>query len=296
MPTFRFTKRVPKSAALELGKSFVLVPAGKKRVAPINTPPPTHAITVGKTAMFMHDGVMVAGVIAECANGKARLKLAVPDDNGLLMVSDVTVEVDEAALVPCDAVHSDRKITAWQTNETLLSDGTKGIAVKDPVTGKITDYTDVGFIGYGSTFVNVTPRDRDGDGVLNGAFTETIKDFMRNPVMLYDHRNSVDNIAGSYTQVMQDDIGLRVAGKVSNAPEMRRIRFLIMEGHLKTLSMGGVFLFGPDGHTIEKVYLFEISLVAIPANPDALFQSRSLDLETAAKCFRVRSGKAIKAA
>ncbi len=291
MPTFRFIKRVTKEDAEALSKSFIFVPKGGKRLTP-NKPSITHEIPVGKTAMFMHDGVMVAGVIADYANGQAKLKLAIPDDNGLLMVSDVVVDVAEDSLVPCDAPHSARKVTAWQTNEPLLADGTKGIAVKDPVTNKITDYTDVGFVGYGSTFVNVTPRDRDGDGVLPGAFTETIKDFLRNPVMLYDHRNSVDNIAGSYTQVMQDDIGLKVAGKVSNAPEMRRIRFLIMEGHLKTLSMGGVFLFGPDGHTIEKVYLFEISLVAIPANPDALFQSRALDLDSAAKCFRNRATKA----
>lgn len=290
MPTFRFTKRIPKTNNEALAKSFAFV--GKKSAPTQKQAPVPAKFAVGTTVKFSHNDVMVAGVIANFANGKALLKLAIPDDNGLLMVSSATVEVEESKLIPCDAIHSDRKITAWESNESFTSDGTKGIAIKDKDTGKITDYSDVSFIGYGSTFTNVTPKDRDGDGVLPGAFTETIKDFMRNPIMLYDHRNSVDNIAGSYTFVGQDEIGLKVAGTVSNAPEMRRIRFLIMEKHLKTLSMGGVFLFGPDGHTIEKVYLFEISLVAIPANPDAIFQSRSLDLDTAAKCFRSLSAKA----
>lgn len=291
MPTFRFTRRIPKTNNEALAKSFSLV---SKKTPAIQKPAPaqSHKFAVGSTVKFSHNDVMVAGVIAEFANGKALLKLAIPDDNGLLMVSSATVEVEEAKLISCDAPHIDRKVIAWQSNEAFTPDGTKGIAIKDKDTGKIVDYSDVSFIGYGSTFTNVTPKDRDGDGVLPGAFTETIKDFMRNPIMLYDHRNSVDNIAGSYTHVSQDEIGLKVAGTVSNAPEMRRIRFLIMEKHLKTLSMGGVFLFCPDGHTIEKVYLFEISLVAIPANPDAIFQSRSLDLDTAAKCFRSLSAKA----
>lgn len=294
MPTFRFTRRIPKTPNEVLAKSFALV--SKKTPAVQRLTPSSHAFPLGATVKFSHNDVQVAGVIAEFANGKAKLKLAVPDDNGLLMVSGATVEVDESQLISCDAPHIDRKVVAWESNEAFSPEGTKGIAVKDKDTGKIIDYTDVSFIGYGSTFTNVTPKDRDGDGVLPGAFNETIKDFMRNPIMLYDHRNSVDNIAGSYTHVQQDEIGLKVAGAISNAPEMRRIRFLVMEKHLKTLSMGGVFLFGPDGHTIEKVYLFEISLVAIPANPDAIFQSRALDLETAAKCFRSRSSKSSKAA
>lgn len=292
MPTFRFTKRIPKTNNEALAKSFAFV--GKKTPA-TTTPkptPPAHKFSVGATVKFSHNDVLVAGVIAQFANGKAVLKLAIPDDNGLLMVSNATVEVEESKLISCDAPHIDRKVIAWESNEAFTPEGTKGIAIKDKDTGKVIDYTDVTFIGYGSTFTNVTPKDRDGDGVLPGAFTETIKDFMRNPIMLYDHRNSCDNIAGSYTMVVQDEIGLKVAGTLSNAPELRRLRFLIMEKHLKTLSMGGVFLFGPDGHTIEKVYLFEISLVAIPANPDAIFQSRSLDLDTAAKCFRSLSAKA----
>ena len=248
------------------------------------------ALAEGKAVLFEHEGVKVAGVIAKLANDVASVRLAIPDENGLLLASDSTIDLDASALTPYDAPYVERKMTAWQTNEALLQDGTKGVAVKDQ-SNRVVDYSDVMIAGYGSTFANVTAKDRDGDTVMPGAFTETIREFKRNPVMLTDHKNSVANIAGSYTEVVQDDIGLRVVGKVSNAPELRAIRFLIMEGHLKTLSMGGVFLYGPDGHTIEKVYLFEISLVAIPANPDAIFQARSLDLGSASKLFKRHSAK-----
>ncbi|MFK5284015.1 hypothetical protein ACI3PL_31000 [Lacticaseibacillus paracasei] len=35
--------------------------------------------------------------------------------------------------------------------------------------------------------------------------------------------------------------------------------------------------------------MFEISLVAIPANPDAIIQARAFDMETAVKCYSLSS-------
>lgn len=301
MPKFTFLKNLrsdQRAAATPhvVAPGFKFIPAGglprQVPVMPTPAPPTPHAFDAGKAVMFRHDGegVLLAGVIAKFAkdDANATVRLAVPDENGLLMVSDSIVSVRCQDLIPCDAVTSDRKVTVWESNEPLLSDGTKGVAVKDPVTNRVVDYTDVMFAGYGSTFVHITPKDRDGDAVLPGAFTETIREFKRNPVMLIDHRNSVFNIAGSYAEVLQDEIGLKMIGKVSNAPDLQRVRFLIMEGHLKTLSMGGIFLYQPDGRTIEKVYLFEVSLVAVPANPDAIFQSRALDLASASKMFQRR--------
>jgi HK97 family phage prohead protease len=101
---------------------------------------------------------------------------------------------------------------------------------------------------------------------------------MTNPVMLIDHRMSVENIAGHYTIVREDDRGLFVQGQVSNSPHMKHARFALMEKSLRTLSIGGIWVYEPDGRTISKAYLFEISLVAVPANPDAIIQARSLDL------------------
>jgi hypothetical protein len=41
--------------------------------------------------------------------------------------------------------------------------------------------------------------------------------------------------------------------------------------------MGGAMLFDETGRNIIKVYLYEISLVAIPANPDALITTFAMD-------------------
>lgn len=136
---------------------------------------------------------------------------------------------------------------------------------------RIVDYKNVIFKGYGSTNETITKGDRIGDYLRKGAFKKTIKEFKKNPVMLIDHENSVHNIAGSYTRVEEDENGLYLEGKISDAPELATVRMLIAEGHLQTLSIGGMFYYEDDGKAISEVDLFEVSLVAIPMNPDARF-------------------------
>jgi HK97 family phage prohead protease len=143
--------------------------------------------------------------------------------------------------------------------------------------GKIVDYRDVTIKGYLSTFNNV---DRDGEAVERGAFKETIKTFMGgNPVMLIQHRNNVGDIAGKFVVMREDDKGLYVEAEVSNSPALADVRFKIMEGSLRTMSIGGIWHYKEDGRTIFKVDLFEGSLVAIPANPKAIIQVRELNEE-----------------
>lgn len=151
-------------------------------------------------------------------------------------------------------------------------------SIKDE-NGSIVDYQNVTFKGYASTNESVTKGDRIGDYLKRGAFKKTIGKFMNNPVMLIDHQNSVKEIAGAYTKIYEDKNGLMVEGSISNSPDLRNVRFLVAEGHLKTLSIGGMFLYGQDGKSIEEVNLYEISLVAIPMNPDALFSVRNVDEE-----------------
>jgi HK97 family phage prohead protease len=136
---------------------------------------------------------------------------------------------------------------------------------------RIVDYQNVSFRGYASTNEDTTKADRIGDYIRRGAFKKTIRQFKKNPVMLIDHENSVRNIAGSYAKMEEDDKGLLVEGRLSNAPELSTVRALVAEGHLKTLSIGGLFYYEADGKAISQVDLLEVSLVAIPMNPDARF-------------------------
>jgi HK97 family phage prohead protease len=144
--------------------------------------------------------------------------------------------------------------------------------------GQIIDYRDVTIRGYLSTFRGTTEADRDGDYVEDGAFVETIPKFMRNPVLLLNHRNAVESLAGSFTTVREDNRGLYVEAKLSNSPAamMKDIRAKVAEGHLRTLSMGGIFHYRPDGRGIFKVDLYEGSLTPVPSNPDALISVREI--------------------
>jgi HK97 family phage prohead protease len=137
--------------------------------------------------------------------------------------------------------------------------------------GAVVDYQDVRIAGYGSTNEEITKADRGGDYLRKGAFKKTIKKFMNNPVMLADHANSTKTIVGKYTHVEEDEKGLYIEGELSNSPEQKNIRFQVAEGNLQTMSIGGIFKYEEDGKAIEEVDLMEISLVAIPMNPDARF-------------------------
>jgi HK97 family phage prohead protease len=137
---------------------------------------------------------------------------------------------------------------------------------------RIVDYQNVRFSGYLSTFKHVTPQDRQGDYVEAGAFRDTIPSFMRNPVLLCDHLNSVAKLVGRFTRVFEDGNGLFVEAEISNGQVdyLRQVRALVAEGHLRTLSMGGVFYYKADGRGIQRVDLLEGTLTPMPANPDAI--------------------------
>lgn len=168
-------------------------------------------------------------------------------------------------------------VKRWESTLDLGAPGAKKFKeVKDDA-GSIIDYRDVEIEGYLSTFESVTEADRDGDRVKAGAFAETIKEFMSNPVLLVDHLNMVSHLAGNFTSVKEDRHGLAIKARVTNSPEMRDVRFKIAEGFLKAMSMGGIFYYEEDRRTIFKVKLWEGSLVSIPANQDALFEVRSLN-------------------
>lgn len=156
----------------------------------------------------------------------------------------------------------------------------KMVSVKEG--DRVTDYLDVAVEGAASTFT----IDRDQERIMPGAFNATLLEFKRNPVMLMDHQNSVHNIAGSFSKLRVSDKALEVRGEISNAPELRKVRFLIAEKHLRAFSIGGLFRYNETNYReIAEVKLFEISLVAVPANPEAIFSSRSVSVEDAKKAF-----------
>jgi HK97 family phage prohead protease len=249
---------------------------------------------VGKAVMFSAEGTRVAGKVISVENGQARVKLAVPSRTGLLMVSDSEVTVKVADLEPTAALMESRKISAFETGMKLdLAQDKKFSTIfkqdkdgKD--TGVIADYRDVVIEGYASTWGSPKNKDRGGDYISPTAFNATIQQFMTNPVILSNHVNTTDSLAGSWEKVGVTTAGLAVRGNISNAPGMQDTRFKLVEGHLKGLSIGGIWYYSQEEQgLIEEADLFEISLVAVPMNPEALAFTRSLGVAECRKAFNI---------
>ncbi len=231
------------------------------------------------------DGTRWMGVVKQALKGELKVKVAPAAFRNHAFVSDWNgdTEVDrESMIVLSDMPVLSSKIAEWDTRAEF---DTKKVTITDEKSGKIVDYQNVTINGYLSTFENFTKSDRDGDYVRKEAFNKSLRTFMDNPVMLMDHDQQLKSMAGSFSSVSPDANGLRVIGNVSNAPGLIDVRFMIAEKHLKTLSMGGLFIYGPDGKAINEVELLEGSLVTVPSNQDAIFTVRTLDIVGSSKCY-----------
>lgn len=257
----------------------------KSEVSPTEKKP--KGLSENDTVVFRlsAEGHPIAGVVKSIQGSRATVKLALPNYDGLLVCSkDAEVSVAVEDLTPIDAPFKSADVKRWETSSPVKSKAAEEIKDEN---GVIVDYRDVTFDGFGSTFAETTPEDRDGDNIPQGAF-KNLPEFRTNPVMLTDHTRSVSNLMGSYSRIAPNDRGLAVTGNITNSnhPDAVHVRSLVAEGHLKTLSIGGAFFYEDDFMTISEIMLYEISLVVVPANPDAIFQVRGLDVDYAEKAFR----------
>lgn len=260
---------------------------------------------IGK-AVFLQSGdqKIAAKVDRIAANGDIVVKLAVPGRDGILRISETELTVKASDTEVVDALMSNQKIRAFEAGAAIeLSKDNKAVTLyeKDE-NGKDTkivcDYRDVSIDGHASTFGTPDDRDRGGDYVMKGAWDNTLIEFRQNPVMLVNHENRVESLVGSWSRVSVDGMGLGVTGNVTNAPGAKDTRFKLVEGHLKGISIGGIWYYIEDGFGIEDIALFEISLVAVPMNPKALVYTSSVGPAECQKAFAKfwRSHTALRAA
>lgn len=118
-------------------------------------------------------------------------------------------------------------------------------------------------------------EDRQGESVSVSGWQ--LRNFKDNPILLWMHDHSKP--LGKATRVWVDKAAnqLKFKGMISTATEWgKAAKQLMDEGILKTFSVG----FRPleiDGTNITKSELYEISLVSVPANPEArLLAAKSL--------------------
>ena len=106
------------------------------------------------------------------------------------------------------------------------------------------------------------------------SYVYELTQFKKNPVLLIDHVNRLDHLAGSVTEIHEDEKGLYFKALFSSSmhPTIAHARKLYQEGHAKGISIAGRFHY-EDPHNPNKLTLaeiYEISLVAVPADPNSL--------------------------
>jgi len=146
------------------------------------------------------------------------------------------------------------------------------------------------FEGLGSVFHNI---DSYGDVILPGAFDDTLAEHKANgtlPGLYAEHSPYVPGgdllPVGVWTEMSQDEVGLRVKGKISalDTDNGRRIRGLMQDGALKGLSIafsvpqGGSTMTGSKKpgeakRILTKLHLASVDIVRDPANPAARIDS-----------------------
>lgn len=263
----------------------------KPKLKSAELPPDKPKTLVGKTVKYTlkcgGDSVPVIGVVKHQEGATVDIAAAIPNQDGALFVAKdaapFRVSADSVEVVEVEALLN-RDVKAFQTNDPIENVKAASEVKED---GVVVDYRNVTFEGYGSTFRSTTPADRDGDYIMEHAFDRSLARFRENPVMLIDHERSVKAMMGHYERVGITERGLALIGKVTNSPHHAAVhtRFQIVEGSLKTLSIGGFFYYLEDYRGIEEIDLHEVSLVVIPANPDAHFQVRAINEEVVAKAF-----------
>ncbi|WP_444461608.1 HK97 family phage prohead protease [Rhodobacter capsulatus] len=131
--------------------------------------------------------------------------------------------------------------------------------------------------GYASTFGGA--GDRTGDIIAPGAFKASIEAGIK-PKMFWDHDKS--QVIGVWDELSEDDHGLFVKGRFIDTEQSQYVRKLVVMGAIDAMSIGFFVKKATrnmDGtRTILETELFEISIVPIPINTEALItDAKSFD-------------------
>ncbi len=164
--------------------------------------------------------------------------------------------------------------------------------------------------GLGSTFGNV---DLHGDIIERGAFADSIAAYTRGErhIAMLDHHR-MDAPIGRWTKVEETEAGLSMEGRLTmGVQRARELRDLARDKALGGLSIGfrtieDEYDRDSKARRIKRVELMEVSLVSIPANPEARIQNVKLAPDIRTRCdferalreqlgFTARMAKAIAA-
>lgn len=124
------------------------------------------------------------------------------------------------------------------------------------------------FSGYASIY---DALDLHKDIVAKGAFYDTLQEEDQWPKMLWQHDPAFP--IGKWEKIEEREEGLYVEGRLFlKLPKAQEAFLLLKEGEVKGLSIGFQVEKSrrlTQGRLLEKLKLYEISLVTFPANPKA---------------------------
>lgn len=131
-------------------------------------------------------------------------------------------------------------------------------------------------------YANTKNLDRMNEIVDPSAFKGTINKWMKNPVILADHWASVSNVIGRGLSMKIDETGPFLKAEIAKGTQLAEDTWtLIQQKMLRAFSIGyrilkdemdkGVEDGGRRVRRITKLELYEVSVVAIPANRESLF-------------------------
>jgi HK97 family phage prohead protease len=140
-------------------------------------------------------------------------------------------------------------------------------------------------------FASTPDRDRVKDIVIPQAFQNYLAKFLETGTMLLNHDPSTP--VGRWTEAKVTDAGLYVKGFISETE--KDLQTKIKEGIYSTLSIGFNTLeqewnAALESNVIKELELLEVSVVTIPANPEARFQVAEVQ---AGKSLEVDAAKAL---
>lgn len=133
-----------------------------------------------------------------------------------------------------------------------------------------------GIAGYASTYANL---DRVGDIVMPGAYDSTLGPFLKDGFLAESH--DWDEPIGYILSARSDEKGLWFEAAFHNTERAQKVRRIVNErlaaGKSVSLSIGyraKEYSYDDEGNRLlHAVTLYEVSVVTVPANPDALVVS-----------------------
>ncbi len=133
-------------------------------------------------------------------------------------------------------------------------------------------------------FANASTKDRGNEIIMPDAWRKGIKNYQKNPVVLFNH--DMSKPIGTVTAIKVSDEGLYIEADISSAAErLYGTQTLIKDGALKAFSVGFYPLKGKKDTATDTLYITEVellenSIVSVPMNQDSIFSViKSMDEE-----------------